>query len=88
MVDSVTCRKKRDCKNYKKQCWNCEDNEENDVLEYNFERKPDTPIKIHYQQGVNYACNFAVEPLDFKMTKEPSLVTCKNCKKIISRTLT
>ena len=83
-MSEVTCRKKRYCKNYSSQCWNCEDNEENDVLEYNFERKPDKPIKVHYQQGVNYACNFAVEPLEFKMTKDETKVTCKNCLKVIN----
>jgi hypothetical protein len=83
-MSEVTCRKKRYCKNYPKSCWNCEDNERNDILEYNFERKPEKNIKIHYKSNTdNYACNYAVDPLDFKMTTDTTKVTCKNCLRVL-----
>jgi hypothetical protein len=83
------CRNKRYCSNNPERCWMCERNEVNDVLEDCFERKPDKIVKMHflahgYNNGSKYACNYAVEPLEFKMTIDESKVTCKNCLKFIA----
>ena len=39
MSKTIACDYKRRCKNKPKSCWNCERNQENDVLEDNFEEK-------------------------------------------------
>ena len=39
----IQCDYKKNCKNKSAKCWNCERNYENDVLEDNFEEKPELP---------------------------------------------
>lgn len=37
---------------------------------------------IHLKHNEKYACNWAVNPQEEKMSEDPDKVTCKNCQRI------